>query len=291
MTTTLIGRVESWADAALRSRAARYGGLLVGLGALAFLGRSLAQAGDDALGWFTGVTPLRVAVALGGFALYHVVSVLTLRPIFGGPALRIWGAGQLVKYLPVPGSAVLGVVGSTVRGGGTTRHGLAVTVRHSLLQVGGATVAGSVALGALAERAWSLPAAIPLVLGAAAGLVIAYLAVQSVGRRLAVALVALTALSWIVLGLALWYGVALGVGSALLVGGGFAAAWVVGQLALPVPAGLGVREAALLLLLGAPLGEVGALSFALGTRLVHVLSDAGVSLAMLLQARWRTRRE
>jgi hypothetical protein len=290
MTTTLIGRVESWADSLLGSRTARFLGLLVGLGALAFLVRSFAQAGEAAPAWLEDVTAGRIAVALAGFAAYHLASVLTLRPIFGGPALPIWGAAQLVKYLPVPGSAVLGIVGSTVRRGGTTRHGLAVTVRHALLQVGGAGAVGSLALAARVEDWLGIPSALTFVVGLAACLAVGYLAVRQLGRRLASALIVLTAASWLLLGLTLWHGVALGAGAALQVTAGFAAAWTVGQLALPVPAGLGVREAALLLLLGPELGEVGALTFALGTRVVHVGSDALLALALFTRGGWQSLR-
>jgi hypothetical protein len=277
----VLGRVESSTDRLLRSRTARWVGLLVGLAAVAFLARSLADAGDAALDWFSGLTLLQVLAAAAGFGLYHVSAVVTLRPIFEGPALRVWGAAQLIKYLPVPGSALLGMVGTTVRDGGTTRHGVAVTVRHSLLQVGGAMLVGIPAIAATGERLVGLPPLVVWMLGIPAGLAVAWLGVRHLRLPVALACTAVATAGWLVLGLLLAYGVARGQGPLLLVGASFAAAWVVGQLALPVPAGIGVREAALLLLLSPVLGEVGALSFALGTRLVHVASDGLVAAVVL----------
>ncbi len=290
MTTTLLGRVESWADALLGSRAARYVGLLVGVGAIVFLARSLGSAGEEAPNWLEDVSLARIAALAVGFGVYHAASVLTLRPIYGGPALPIWGAAQLVKYLPVPGSAVLGIVGSTVQRGGTTRHGLAVTVRHALLQVGGAGMVGSAAVaGRLAD--WlGVPAVIWLVVGVATSAAVGFLAVRSLGDRLAAALLALTAVAWAVLGVALWYGVSGGTGDAITVGSGFVAAWTVGQLALPVPAGLGVREASLLLLVSPALGEAGAVTFALGTRVVHIASDAALTAVVAARGGLRSLR-
>jgi hypothetical protein len=273
----LLGRAEALADTLLRSRAARYAGLLVGLGALAFLARSLVVAGDDALAWFRTVTPLQLVAALLGFGVYHVLSVAVLRPIFGGPALRVWGAAQLVKYLPVPGSAVIGIVGSTVRGGGTTRHGIAVTIQHSLVQVGGAIVIGTAAAAPFLAGVLGGPVAAWAVAGVGVGLAVAWFSVRSLPRRTALTTMATTVVMWQLMGVLLWVGVAQGAGPGLQLSAAFAAAWVVGQLALPVPAGIGVREAALVLLLTPLLGDVGALSFALGSRVVHVVSDALVS--------------
>lgn len=281
MITTLLGRLEALADTLLRSRVARYGGLLVGLGALAFLAQALLDAGDEAVEWLLGVSAGQLLLALAGFGVLHLAMVLTLRPVFGGPALRIWGAAQLVKYLPVPGSAVLGMVGSTVRGGGSTRHGVAVTLRHSLLQVGGAMIVGTLAVAPLGEAFLGLPAPLLGVLGVAAGIGVGWLGVRQQPLPVAAACLAGMTAAWQVLALALAHGVARGEGAPLVVGASFAAAWVVGQAALPVPAGLGVREAALVVLLGPVLGEVGALSFALGTRLIHVASDALLSAVVL----------
>jgi hypothetical protein len=290
---SLLGRIEAWTDALLRSRAARWGGLVIGLAAIAFLARSLAGAGGDALGTFTRLTALQVAATALGLGLYHLSAVLTLRPIYGAPALRVWGAAQIVKYLPVPGSAVLGIVGTTVRQGGTTRHGVAVTVRHSLLQVGGATLVGLPAAAMTAERVLGLPGVVVWLLGVPGGLAVAWIGVRQLSPPVALACVVGSVLGWQALGLLLGYGLTPAGSSAVVVGAGFAAAWVVGQLALPVPAGIGVREAVLLLLLSPVLGEVGALSFALGTRLAHVASDGALAAMVLgrggLRALWRAR--
>jgi hypothetical protein len=292
MAAPLLARMESLADTLLKSRGARYAGLVVGLGGIAFLVRSLLLAGDDALRWFTTVTPLQLAAALAGFGVYHLGSIVTLGPILGGPPLRVWGAAQLVKYLPVPGSAVIGIVGSTVRGGGTTRQGIAVTIQHSLLQVGGATVVGTALVAPVGQDLLGVPAVLTAVVGVAGGLGVAWFVTRHLGARTAAWLTAVTVATWAAMGVLLWLGVAQGVAPTARLSAAFAAAWVVGQLALPVPAGIGVREATLVLLLGPILGEGPALSFALGTRLVHVASDAVLSAVVLgrsgLRAVWRT---
>jgi glycosyltransferase 2 family protein len=283
----LLHRAETALDRLLRSPAARYGGLVIGVAALVFLGRSLAQAGDAALEWFTSLSPVQLVAAAAAFAVAHLGLVWTLRPLFGGPALRVWGAGQLVKYLPVPGSVFIGIVGSTVRGGGTTRHGVQVTVRHSLLHVGAATAVGALAAGPALQAWLGVPALLTAVLLLVAGLVLALVSVRTLGLAVGTAVVALAVVTWMALGLLLWFGVAQGNGSAWQVTGAFAAAWVVGQLALPVPAGIGVREWILVVLLTPVIGQVGALSFALGTRLIHVVSDAVVAALVLSRGGWR----
>jgi glycosyltransferase 2 family protein len=283
---TTLERVEAVVDRMLRSPAARYVGLAVGLGALAFLARSLARAGDAALDWYATLSLLRLAAAAAAFAVAHIGLVLTLRPLYGGPALRVWGAGQLVKYLPVPGSVFIGMVGSTVRAGGTSRHGVQVTVRHSLLHVGVAAAVGALAAGP-ALRDWvGIPVAFTAAVLVAGGLALAWASVRPVGLPSGIAVVAGGMVTWLALGLLLWLGVAQGAGPPWQVAGAFAAAWVVGQLALPVPAGIGVREAVLVVLLAPLIGEVGALSFALGTRLLHVASDAILSVVVLSRGGW-----
>jgi uncharacterized membrane protein YbhN (UPF0104 family) len=195
-----------------------------------------------------------------------------------------------VKYLPVPGSAVIGIVGSTVRGGGTTRQGIAITIQHALLQVGGAVVVGTAVAAPFLRGLLGGPLVLWAVAGVSAGLAIAVVSVRSLPRPTAVGAILLTIVMWQAMGVLLWVGVAQGAGAGLQLSATFAAAWVVGQLALPVPAGIGVREAMLVLLLTPLLGEVGALSFALGSRVIHVASDALLSGLLLGRGGIRTLR-
>ena len=66
---------------------------------------------------------------------------------------------------------------------------------------------------------------------------------------------------------------------ALLVAGAFALAWLCGFLALPLPAGAGVREAVFAFALGPLLGRPTAIGLALVTRFVAVLLDLGLAVA------------
>jgi len=65
----------------------------------------------------------------------------------------------------------------------------------------------------------------------------------------------------------------------LLVAGAFALAWLCGFLALPLPAGAGVREAVFAFALGPLLGRPTAIGLALVTRFVAVLLDLGLAVA------------
>jgi uncharacterized membrane protein YbhN (UPF0104 family) len=88
--------------------------------------------------------------------------------------------------------------------------------------------------------------------------------------------VALSALTWLLLGLHAWL-LARPLGAGLdelpLVVGAFALAFVVGILAVPLPAGAGLREAVLVLTLGASVGRAGALTVALLSRLVLIVVE------------------
>lgn len=266
--------LEAVSDRLLRSAAARWIGLAIGVIALAFLARTLVTEGERALDWVRSITPLGIAAFVSGFALYHVGEVLTLRPLLRGtqPALPIWTAAQVIKYLPMPGSAVVGMVGSTVRRGGTTRQGLGLILRHSVLHIGMATLVGSPSVAAAVAELIAIPEPVTVVIVAIAGLVLAGVAVRSLPRATAATVIVLAAATWAVLGALLAVGFDTG-GDWLLVAAAYPAGWVAGQVVVPVPAGIGVRETVLLVLLGPVIGEVGAITFAVGTRLLHVASD------------------
>ena len=91
-----------------------------------------------------------------------------------------------------------------------------------------------------------------------------------------------TALGWASLGVHAWvlarpFGAS--VGDAVFVAGSFALAWVAGIAALPLPAGAGLREAVLVVTLGALIGKPEAISVALISRLLMIANDVGLSLA------------
>ncbi|CAB4913470.1 unannotated protein [freshwater metagenome] len=99
------------------------------------------------------------------------------------------------------------------------------------------------------------------------------LRVESSSARLSVAFSAAT---WLVFGLHAWF-LARPLGASLsdlpLVIGAFALAFVAGVLAVPLPAGAGLREAVLVLTLGAVIGRPSAITVALMSRLIMILAE------------------
>jgi len=275
--------------AALRSPPARYLGLLVGLLALVALVldlRSQAMSGADVL---RGQSWGRLLAGLGAFVVFQLLAAASLRALIGRSALRMWASSQLVKYLPVPGSAVLGMVGSGVRAGMEPRAALRITFQHSLVLAGAAAVVGAVAVRDVVAARLPGLGPLPVVAAFAAvgvGVLVGLTSARSGTSRAAVTLL-LGVVAWSILGVGLWASTALGEGSALLVGSSFALAWLVGLLALPVPAGIGIREAVLVALLTPTLGPDAAIAFSLVTRLLQVASDVLLAAVVLPAGPWR----
>jgi len=116
--------------------------------------------------------------------------------------------------------------------------------------------------------------------------------VPSIGGRALAASAAWSALNWAALGAQAWVLLtALGGDDATygLATGAFALAWLVGFVVVFAPAGVGAREGALYLLLGAVVTQPQALAFALLSRFAMTLADA-IGLALGAIAR-RSRRE
>jgi uncharacterized membrane protein YbhN (UPF0104 family) len=98
--------------------------------------------------------------------------------------------------------------------------------------------------------------------------------------------------AWLAYGLHIWMlAVQLGAGTSLLLlvrsTGAFAAAWCAGFVLLLAPAGAGVREATLVLLLGAVLTRPEATVVAVLSRLLFVVGDLGwAAVALVVGRRW-----
>jgi glycosyltransferase 2 family protein len=245
---------------------------------------------------------LAAALALGAIALalmfwaWHAL-------VGGGPRRALaWGfyVSQLGKYVPGGVWQAAGQIGYAARAGGTLSG---ASTAYAVFAVTQAAAGG---LLALTLGAFHLELAVPLRLGllAAGGLVLllhrrwmvgAVRLVRRVLRReVTDALVPaqraiLASWLWMVAALA-----ASGAAYALLLGGlgvpGFpvaavpalAFAWVVGFLALPVPSGIGVREAVLLATL-APLAPIPAL---IAASVYHRLVMMSAEVVMIGAARW-----
>lgn len=271
-----LRRAETVLSEILRSRTARIVGSFVALAALLALGSRLLEDPDSTRQAVTEVGLSGVAVAVLGLIGFHVTAIRSLAALGMTRAPQIWSQAQLLKYLPVPASALAGFLGSAVQHGHRARAALRGLVLHTLVLIIGATIAASGVLVSHASRIGPTSVMV-VVTGVALVLAVAttLLIVRS-GVPVSALLLALAAWTFVGLG----FGLGLGESPAqwLDIGSAYAAAWVVGQLAVPVPAGLGVREAAFVFLLAPTMGDSQALVAALLSRVLHALSDGGVAL-------------
>lgn len=277
---------------ALRSRAAQRLGLVVGIASIAALVVRLIRTGGSDTHLLETATPTSLMLGLGAFGIFQLLAIVSLRALHRHGAARLWATAQLVKYLPAPGSALFGMVGGAVRQGMRPQQALKLAAQHTLLLLSGASAIGAAAVPQLVPRDMSgfFSTLLALIM-AGAGVLLAVLSTR--GRRPSERLIGVAGSigGWAVVGLGLWSSTAAGTADLVLVSSAFALAWIVGLLALPVPAGLGVREAVLLLLLSPKLGEEGAIAFGVVSRFLQIASDGlaaclvfgGVALASRLR--------
>jgi uncharacterized membrane protein YbhN (UPF0104 family) len=296
------------------ARRAALGLLLLGGLVLAVLqlGDQLGEVREGAAELSAGYVLAAAAAALASL----VVSLLTWRTTLAGlgthlplrAAARIFFVGQLGKY--VPGSvwpvlaqmelgAAYGLSRTTV--GTASLLQLAIGVPGALL-IGAMAVPALVAAGsgAYGLLLLALPLAVlvlsPPVLGPLLDRALALLRRPPLAQRLSgrsvLAVALLSGLANLLLGLQAWLLARdLGASGELLlplVVGAFVLATVAGLLALPVPAGAGVREAVLVAALSPvlPLGQ--ALLLALVSRVVLTTADLAVAGAAAAPLRRRT---
>lgn len=279
------GRVEQRLLAGLRSPWAGAIGTVVSVAAFTLLVRRLVAEGGDAM-VLRRLEPGKLAVGLGGFLVFQAAAVGILELLGGRASARLWASAQVVKYLPIPGSALLGMAGGAVRTGYGTADALRLVARHTGVLAGAAVAVGAPAAATAAEEALGLPPAVTIPLALVAGVLLASWSARHVAVRVRVGVVVLACAAWSMLGVALWASAAAG-GDALIVVSSFSAGWVVGLAVLPVPAGLGVREFVLALLLESQLGTDGALAYAVVTRVLHISSDGLFALTVAIVTRWR----
>jgi hypothetical protein len=277
-----MARVEDRLTSLLRSPATRTAGLVLGLIAVVALVARVMQDGDAALAAVREIGVGGIGLALLSMTAWQVAPIVAAAR-FGTPdAAGVWARAQLLKYIPVPASAVAGFVGSSVRAGSGTRDAVGTMVRQT-----GALVLGAATLGVWSVFQWSLsvdPRLGPVVLAVAGvGLGAAWVAALRDSRWRPATLVSLA--GWAVAAAGL--GLGLGQEHALLVGSAVLASWVVGQAIVPVPAGIGVRELTLIVLVQHAIGVDAAVVVALLARLVHTAADVLMAAAVLGFERWR----
>lgn len=274
------------------------------------------QARDALLDLPPWAPPAAVLAGMAGLAA-QMMAWRALLAGLGSPlprrvAARVMFVGQLGKYLPGSVWAFVAQVELArdhavprTRGAAATLLAVAVTVATGLAV---AAVALPLSSAEAARRWWWILAPAPLFLAALHPRVIAWglgLATRpfarfravteagpwDVGGRAITAAVTWTLLAWAPLGAHLWVltwavgGDALSsLGPAV---GAYALAWTLGLLVVFAPAGLGVREAVLVVAL-APVVEAGAaLVLAVLSRLVMTVADLGWAGLGLLTSRGR----
>lgn len=301
----------------LRRRAVRVLRPLFAVVAAVLLALALHSQWDGFTAAVVRISPARLlgAGALGAVAL--VANALAWRsamasvgaPLPLRPALRAFCLSQLGKY--VPGS-VWPVLAQTelARDHGHTR---ARGATGSLLaMVVGVVTSSAVAAAALALRpsdlatywwVWPfvaaavtllLPPVLTRVVRAAARLLRRSTPVPEVAGRHVAAAVGWSLVMWAAFGLhtVLVAGAFVDVSTtdAVTLTGGFALAWLVGFLVVVAPAGVGAREAALVVALGGLLSRPDALALALVSRVLLTVVDAVAALAVSPAARSLARR-
>lgn len=229
------------------------------------------------------------------------------------PWARVFLTAQLGKYLPGTGWAYVAQMElAKERGVGRGMSLVVMATGAGLQVVTAATAAGLVGRavgGPVPQRLlWAATA-----VGVAACLVVAVRpAVLGLVTRLARRLPRLGSLpgapaagpvrralacslgAWVAFGLHLWL-VAAPLGMAggrglVTATGAFALAWVVGFLIVLAPAGVGVREAELMVVLGPAVGTGGALAVSLASRFLVVLAEVVLALGAIALGRARSGR-
>lgn len=232
-------------------------------------------------------------------------------PQAGRPWARVFLPAQLGKYLPGTGWAYVAQMEFSKERGIGRGVSLVVMVTGAGLSVGVAAGLAAFVAGAASEVVppWLLWSATTLgLLGCLAVLVRPALlgVVTAVGRRVprlsglpaapapgpTRAALGYTAASWVAYGVHLWAITAplglTGWRGFVVATSGFAVAWVCGFLVVVAPAGVGIREAVLVAVLGPAIGAGGALAAGVASRFLLVVAEVLLALGSLVVDRRST---
>lgn len=213
-------------------------------------------------------------------------------PVAAAPAVRIHFTANLFRYVPGKVWQLAGLAMLVQRRGVPVRPALAAAVVSQVLNLLGATLVGAWILAARPgiPGAWGLGAVGALV---AMGVLACVPAVQRWGVGIVFRLarreppewpvdptfglrwIVLHAVVWVLVALAFWIMVrSFGVASAPLeVGPAYAAAYVLGYLAIFAPAGLGVREGLLVAFLAPTTGPAAAVALSVIARFWSTVAE------------------
>ena len=220
-----------------------------------------------------------------------------------GAAARIWTVSSLGKYIPGKVWAIAGMAVMAQRAGVRRWTATASAVVLQALAIGtGAAVVGAAGSASLESRYPWVPAALLALVALSAIGIGLLLWPPFISRLLRIVGIAAeraspglpAVLGGTVANLAAWTGY--GVAFWLLARGlfdapaftpvlavtTFAASYVAGLLFLPAPAGLGVRESVVILMLGGAVGESSALALAIASRVLLTITEFGAAAPFLL---------
>ncbi|GAA5043922.1 hypothetical protein HNP84_004517 [Thermocatellispora tengchongensis] len=303
------GRAKQALD---RLRASRLLRIALALVALGFVGYGLARNREETLAavrllswWSIAGAMAAVMAGLGCMliAWRTVLAGLGSRVPYG-VAARIMFVGQLGKYVPGAVWAYAAMMELGRDHGAPPRRTFGAVSLAIVISLGCALGVAAATLPGVVGRAWYLLALIPLILIGLHPRVLAWglnLALRIARREPLdrvltgadlVRAAAWTVLGWLVYGVHLWLLVEElgGTGQTyLLAVGAYALAWATGILTVVVPAGIGVREGAMVLALAPALDAPRALVAAVVSRLVFTFCDvAWAALGFALGRRRRS---
>ncbi|MBF8194291.1 flippase-like domain-containing protein [Nonomuraea sp. K274] len=278
--------------------------VVLALIALGFLGYGLAANWEETTAAVAAMSPWAVLGSFCSVLLGQFFMLVAWREIMAGLGtrlpLRVSGrimfVGQLGKYIPGAVWAYAAMMDLGRDHGSPPRRTFATISLGLVISLGVAVSISAATLGSLeaVRQAWYLVLLVPVIIVCLHPRVLTWglnLALrvarkeplESVlpGRTVVVA-VAWTALGWLVYGLHIWL-VAGRWDLYVIATGAYAFAWATGILTVVVPAGVGVREGALVLVLGPLIGTPAALAVAILSRLAFTLADAvAAGIAFLL---------
>jgi glycosyltransferase 2 family protein len=258
------------------------------LGGLVFLAvrlRSIVRDSDIHLtssgwAWLAAATLLGALAVIASSFIWLVILRRLGMPVRWRSA-AIYLQAQLAKY--VPG----GVWQYASRGTMARVHGLSVRVVARSLPIELAATLYAGAAFTFLIFGWWGSIAVAAAIAAAPGLA-PYLAKGRPAVLVAAQTVPLYAATWLLIGASFWMTarafVPVSPSDLPLYTGAFAAAWIVGLIAIYAPGGIGVREAILVAILGSRIGSAEALVVAAASRAVFTVADlvpAALSLPLL----------
>lgn len=299
---------------ALRSTPVRVGFLVIALAAAVY---AVVKEWDSIVAAAAGMSPWPLVGSLAASLVYVFLTMLAWRALLADmgtrlplrPSFSIFFVSQLGKYLP---GGVWNILAAAEMGADheiPRRRSVSVMIVTVIVS----TVTG---LGLAVATMPFAPDAVSSSYGwtvFALPVFVIVLVPPVLNRILAVALrvtgrpplehavswrgigvcVAWTVLSWLLAGVQVWF-LAVGLGmpaspaTLALSVGGYAMAWTVGFLVIVVPAGAGIREAALAIVLAGSLSRGGVVAAVLISRVVLTVADFAMGGVGLLLARHRS---